>query len=361
MRFLQVIFAVNILLTLVLSVFLIKGDYALVFSDVLDYLNLIFEAMSFWLIWQRKRAARSLIMAFSLFNIVIGTGYNLGQGAFSVTDQLLDSWFDIILFVYFLTSRRVKAVLTEPFSPEAKREELEREISYFKPRTWAFWRNLIMYFCVFSVVGHWMEAAYCTLIRFGILPGIYDPNSQIWSDWLYPFPVYGVGAVACVLLFYPIKNFLEKRIGSRVVPLVISFVINAFVCTLIEFVMGLMLNMDYSLWDYRNMFGNFMGQVCLQNAIAFGMVATLMTWVIYPALEARLGRLSKDVVNTAFAGVVVGFAILVFLYYINVVVPGIDVSSDDGSDTTVEIGVGDAAGDAEGEPSASESPHAVRA
>ena len=361
MRFLQVIFAVNILLTLVLSVFLIKGDYALVFSDVLDYLNLIFEAMSFWLIWQRKRAARSLIMAFSLFNIVIGVGYNLGQGGFSPLDQLLDSWFDIILFLYFLTSRRVKAVLTEPFTAEVKREELAREISYYQPRTWAFWRNLIMYFCVFSVVGHWMEAAYCTLIRFGILPGIYDPNSQIWSDWLYPFPVYGVGAVACVLLFYPIKNFLEKRIGSRVVPLVISFVINAFVCTLIEFVMGLMLNMDYSLWDYRNMFGNFMGQVCLQNAIAFGMVATLMTWVIYPALEARLGRLSKDVVNTAFAGVVVGFAILVFLYYINVVVPGIDVSSDDGSDTTVEIGVGDAAGDAEGEPSASESPHAVRA
>ena len=55
MRFLQVIFAVNILLTLVLSVFLIKGDYTLAFSDVLDYLNLVFEAMSFWLIWQRKR------------------------------------------------------------------------------------------------------------------------------------------------------------------------------------------------------------------------------------------------------------------------------------------------------------------
>ena len=29
------------------------------------------------------------------------------------------------------------------------------------------------------------------------------------------------------------------------------------------------------------MFCNFMGQVCLQNAIAFGVVATLMTWVIY--------------------------------------------------------------------------------
>ena len=164
MRFLQVIFSINILLTLALSVFLIKEHYTLDFVDVLDYLNLVFEAMSFWLIWQRKRAARSLIMAFSLFNIVIGVGYNLGQGGFSPLDQLLDSWFDIILFLYFLTSRRVKAVLTEPFTAEVKREELEREISYYQPRTWAFWRNLIMYFCVFSVVGHWMEAAYCTAV-----------------------------------------------------------------------------------------------------------------------------------------------------------------------------------------------------
>lgn len=61
MRFLQVAFAFNILLTLALSVFLIKGQYTLGFGDVLDYLNLIFEAMSFWLIWQRKAAARSLI------------------------------------------------------------------------------------------------------------------------------------------------------------------------------------------------------------------------------------------------------------------------------------------------------------
>ena len=332
MRFLQVAFAFNILLTLALSVFLIKGRYTLGFGDVLDYLNLIFEAMSFWLIWQRKAAARSLIMAFSLFNIVIGTGYNLGQGGFDPLNQLLSSLFDIVLFLYFLTSRRVKAVLTEPFTAEVKREELAREISYYQPRTWAFWRNLIMYFCVFSVVGHWMEAAYCTLIRFGILPGIYDPNSQIWSDWLYPFPVYGVGAVACVLLLYPVKNFLEQHIGSRVVPLLISFVVNALVCTLIELAMGLMLNQplpdgSLPLWDYRDMFCNFMGQVCLQNAIAFGIVATLMTWVVYPAMESGLRKLPSDVVNTAFVGVVVGFLILVFLYYVNVVVSGLVVTS----------------------------------
>lgn len=344
MRFLQAIFIFNILITLAFSVFLIKGTYTLGFADVLDYLNLIFEAMSFWLIWQRKKAARALIISFSLFNIVIGTGVNIGAGTFDIFDQFLLSLFDIVLLAYFLTSRRAKAVLTEPFTAAVKEEELEREISYYQPKTWPFWRNLIMYFCVFSVVGHWMEAAYCTLIRFGLLPGIYDPTSQIWSDWLYPFPVYGVGAVACVLLLYPIKNLLEKHIGSRVVPLLISFVVNALVCTLIELVMGLMVNQPLPdgtlpLWDYRDMFCNFMGQVCLQNAIAFGIVSTLMVWVIYPALESGLRKLPKDAVNTAFVGIVVGFAILWFLYYINVALPGMEISSD-GTETTVSISAG---------------------
>lgn len=333
MRLVQVLFAFNIGLTLMLSVFLIKGTYTLGFVDVLDYVNLIFDAMAFWLIWQRKRAARAFIIAFALFNIVSGSIVNMAAGSFSVGDQIGLSLIDIILVLYFATSRRAKAVLTEPFTAAVKRDELTREESYYQPRTWAFWRNLIMHFCVFSVVGHWLEAAYCTLIRFGILPGIYDPNSQIWSDWLYPFMVYGVGAVACVLLLYPVKNLLEEKLPSRVLPLIVSFVLNALVCTLIELVMGLIMNQPLPdgtmpLWDYRDMAFNFMGQVCLQNAVAFGIAATLMVWVIYPACEAGMRRLPKDAGNVAFVGICVGFAILIFLYYINIVLPDLEMHAE---------------------------------
>ena len=337
MRLLQFFFAFNIVVTISLLVFYIKGSYELEFSDILDFVNLIFDGISFWLIWQRKRLARHFIIGFSLFNIVIGTGFNIATGQFSPLDQLYACTSDIILFLYFLTSRRAKAVLTQPFNAEIKRQELAKDVNYYRPKTWAFWRNIIIYFCVFSVVGHWMEAGYCTLIRFGLIPGTYDPNSQIWSDWLYPFVVYGFGAAACVLLLYPVKNFLEKHIGSRVVPLIISFLVNALVCTLIELVMGLMLNQPgpdgkLPLWDYSDMFCNFMGQVCLQNAVAFGVVATLMTWVIYPALEGLLAKVPRDGMNIAFIAVVVGFAILYFLYYINVPIPsliGDDAASGD--------------------------------
>lgn len=336
MRVIQVLFAINVVITISLLVFLVKGSYELEFSDILDFVNLVFDAVSFWLIWQRSKAARAFIIAFSLFNIVIGTAFNVATGQFDPLSQLGSCLFDIVLLVYFLTSRRAKAVLVRPFSLERNQARIDKDSDYYRPRTWAFWRNLIIYFCVFSVVGHWMEAGYCTLIRFGILPGIYDPNSQIWSDWLYPFCVYGVGAVACVLLLFPVKNFLENKLHGIVVPLAISFVINALVCTSIELAMGLMLNQPLPdgtlpLWDYRDMFCNFMGQVCLQNAVAFGLVATLMTWVIYPGLEHLLGKVSKDVMNAAFVAVVVGFCILFFLYCVNVALPddGDDVLYDD--------------------------------
>ena len=175
-----------------------------------------------------------------------------------------------------------------------------------------------------------MEAGYCTLIRFGLIPGIYDPNSQIWHDWLYPFCVYGFGAVACVLVLFPIKNLLQKHFRGHAVPLALSFVANALVCTGIELAMGLMLNQPLPdgtlpLWDYRDMFCNFMGQVCLQNALAFGFVATLMTWVIYPGLEKLLSRVPDYAMNIAFIAVVIGFCILFFLYCVNVAVSEEDV------------------------------------
>ena len=146
-------------------------------------------------------------------------------------------------------------------------------------------------------------------------PGTYDPGSQIWSDWLYPFCVYGFGAVACVLVLFPAKNRLERHFGGRVAPLLASFAANTLACTLIELAMGLVLNRPgpdgvLPLWDYSDMFCNFMGQVCLQNALAFGAAATLMTWVVHPKLAAFLRQVPEGALNLVSAGMGAGFCLL---------------------------------------------------
>ena len=324
MRFIMFVEAWDILVTVTSLIFLSKNTVSFGFSDYWLLLNMLFDAVGFWLLWKRKASARPVLIAFSILNICEFLTFSMFTGDTDIINIFIGILWDLIVLIYMCTSRRAKAILVRPFQDNYTKVERSTEVSYYRPTTWAFWRNLIIYFCVFSVVGHWMEAGYCLLIKYGILPGIYDPNSQIWSDWLYPFPVYGFGVVACVLILYPIKLFLQKHIHVPVVPLILSFIINGSVCCLIELIMGLMTNMDYQLWDYRDMFGNFMGQICLQNGLAFGAVATLMTWVLYPCLEFLIRMVPRSTMTVIFIIIVVFYAMLWTFYLVDMPMPDMD-------------------------------------
>lgn len=340
MRFIQIMFALNVIMSIAVLCFVTKDQVAFDLSFGIELLNITLDGACFWLIWKRMRAARGIVIGLAAFNIIVGTAMVIAAGEFDIVDRLFSCSWDILLILYFSTSRRVKAVLIRPFNAENNLANKAEDDKLFQPKTWRFWRNLIIYFCIFSIVGHWMEAGYCTLIKFGIIPGIYDPNSGIWRDWFYPFLVYGFGASACILIFYPVKSWLQEKFkGQAIVALILSYLFNAFVCTLIELAMGLMLNQPvngvYPLWDYSNMFGNFMGQICLQNAVAFGAVATLLTWVLYPLMEKFLGRFSKNGMNMTFIIIVIAFCILFFFYCINVAIPGLQVeSTSDGAQSS---------------------------
>ena len=129
-----------------------------------------------------------------------------------------------------------------------------------------------------------------------------------------------------MLVLYPIKCALQRRIRNGWAPVLVSFVINTLVCSAIELTLGLLQNQPvngvYPLWGYSDMFCNFMGQICLQNSLAFGAVATLMTWIVYPSLERLMGKFSNNAANVLFIIVVVFFAIVFALYCVNVVIPG---------------------------------------
>lgn len=321
----QCIFAANILITLGLATFLISGRYTIDPSDILMFANLIFQGIAFWLIVQRSQAARFWICGFSAFNIIAGLiiSFVTGTGgAPNLLDALLNHWFDFVLLFYFLFAKKPREILVNTFTIERQKELVTQAWDLWKPTTWNFWRSMIIYFCLFSIIGHWMEAGFCTLIKWGIVDGTYDPNSGIWRDYLSPFPVYGVGMVACALALFPIKTKLQEKLHSKWSPLVISFLINTAVCAIIELVLGFTQNMPdangvYPLWDYSDMPFNFMGQICLQNTLAFGMVATLITWVVFPALQREYLKLPEDMRKASFVAVVVFYALVMCLYAIN--------------------------------------------
>lgn len=124
--------------------------------------------------------------------------------------------------------------------------------------------------------------------------------------------------VICVAILYPIKEFIQNKTNRRSVTLLSSFIINALFCTLIELAFGLATNPALQHWDYSDMLCNFMGQVCLQNSLAFGVASTLAAWVLYPSIEKLLRRVPKTVTNTIFVGVAVGYAILQAFYLLKI-------------------------------------------
>ncbi len=319
-RFIQVLFLLNVCFTLVGCTMVASSSFTFSFSTVLDFTNLVLDGVGFWLIFQRSKAARYWIIGISALNIVANLVYLVATGGVDVTTQIVSFVWDAFLILYFALAKRPREALNRTFDARYRKELKLHAWDIWQPKSWDFWRNMIIYFCLFSIVGHWMEAGLCLFIKYGIVPGIYDPNSGIWRDYLSPFPVYGAGMVACGLLLYPIKTKLEEKLGGVWKPLLVSFIVNTLVCAVIELILGFTSNQPvdgvYPLWDYSTMPFNFMGQICLQNTTAFGVVATLMTWAVWPALQNISAKMPNDIRRTFFVAVVVFYALVCCLYLI---------------------------------------------
>ena len=187
-------------------------------------------------------------------------------------------------------------------------------------RTRVFWRDLVIYFITFSMLGHWAEMLFCRLIVAGVFMGDYDPtNAMLWSQWLFPFTAEGAAAVAIVLLLPPASRWLLRKTGNRVwLAVLLSFLLNAAVCTGIDFTTGMITNQDYSLWDYRALPFNFMGQVCLQNSMVYSIAATLIVWVFYPLLDTALRRMPRGAANALALGLFGMYLFLAMLYFFDI-------------------------------------------
>lgn len=333
MRAVQVIFALHIVFFLLMLILTSRDSYTYNTNSILDWFMIIFEGVAFWFFINRYRHTRALVVGMSLFYLVVENGYALLMHTFNPAVAIANSLFYVFLILYFLLSRRVKNIMINDLSMRKGVDNALLEAPPLKRFSWPFIRNLIIYFIVFSVLGHWMEMAMCQLIIAGLVQGEYDPtNTMLWRDWLYPFPMEGAAVVLIALILYPLKQWLVKKIDNRILPYVISFLANALMCTIIEFGMGLIVNADLQLWNYTDNFCNIMGQVCLQNTLAFGVAASLIAWFVYPLLERWIARVRYDVMNIAFVVVLVFGGIIWSLY---IITPPADVDLG-GTETTPE-------------------------
>jgi uncharacterized membrane protein len=321
LRLWEVVFAVMVLSYAVVLMFLSKRMISFDFNIYLSLLDAVVAGVLFWLIVQRKRVVRPIVCGYTLVMLVVGiTGDIVIDDSFSWS-YVTHYGRSVFVFasIYFLFSKRARTLLTEPFNINGGKTHAASDGVLYRPRTGAFWRDLAMFFMVFSVVGHWMERIFETIMRYAA--GIYDPTAPLWQSYLAPFTIYGFGAVLCILLLFPLKQFLARKLKNIWLVALVVYLANTIVCTAIELAVGLLTNHpDASghliYWDYSNLPFNFMGQICLQNALAFGLVATLMVWVIFPTIEGYLNSLSNDTVNIVAVLITIIYCFLVAFYLI---------------------------------------------
>ena len=195
----------------------------------------------------------------------------------------------------------------------------EDETGYFEPKTWAFWRGIIMYFFLFSVVGHWMEIPYC--LSMDALFGIVDADYAIFLDPLYvPYWVYGAGAAAITILLLPLKIRLVGKRKTMWGAALEFFVMAVVLCAALECIMGWIINQpdqfgEYPYWDNSQLPFNILQQAWLVNDIFLGLVTLGYVWFVFPFCQKFCKLIGDKAANGLFWAVIAFFVIICVLSY----------------------------------------------
>ena len=329
----QAYFALAMLVALVFGFLCAPSQFDYDISMIRVLLLMAGGSVTLWLMSQRANSARAVGAITALACALLSAVDHAAFGAYdTLAGYIGQTATTIIMVVEYAGAVVVAAYLT--FAPGAKRVlcrppdmqpgSPDRH-GWDKPlrervRKKEFWRDLLIYFVVFSVVGHWAEILFCQLIVAGVFMGGYDPtNAMLWDQWLFPFTAEGAALVAIVLILQPAAQWFLKKTGGRVwLALLLSFLLNALVCTSIDFTTGMVANQDYQLWDYRDLPFNFMGQVCLQNSMVYSIAATLIVWVVYPFMDTVLHCAPRGVTNAIAVGLIAMYLFLAMLYFIDI-------------------------------------------
>ncbi len=333
LRLCQAYFVLAMLIALVFGFICAPAQFDYDISMIRVLILMAGGSVTLWLMSQRANTARWIgaitAIACALLSAVDHAAFGAYDTLASYVGQTATTGLMILEYVgavvvaaYLIFAPQAKLVLNRP--PDMQPGSPDHH-GWDKPlrervRKWEFWRDLMIYFVVFSLLGHWAEILFCQLILAGVFMGGYDPsNAMLWDQWLFPFTAEGAALVAIVLILQPAAQWLLKKTGNRILlALLLSFLLNALVCTSIDFITGMIANQDYQLWDYRDMPFNFMGQVCLQNSLVYSIAATFIVWVVYPAMDAALHCAPRGVTNALAAGLLGMYLILAMLYFVDI-------------------------------------------
>lgn len=121
-------------------------------------------------------------------------------------------------------------------------------------------------------------------IFYWITEGMLRNRGILYGPWL---PIYGVGALG----IYAMKP-LKRR------PVLLFFLCVA-VTGIVEYIIGYVGIhwLGIRLWDYRGLFWNLDGIICLRSVVSFGILGLGFHYILEPMAEKGLRKASPAVVH----------------------------------------------------------------
>lgn len=136
--------------------------------------------------------------------------------------------------------------------------------------------DIVFMFFSFCMVGWVWEVCY-EFVDTGLLVN----RGTMYGPWI---PIYGFGGIAIVLL---LSRFKENKIKL--------FLMTMLVCAILEylgsFALEFMFNSSY--WDYKEMFMNVNGRICLAGLMAFGVGGLFGVYIAGPAISRFVDRFKR--------------------------------------------------------------------
>lgn len=171
--------------------------------------------------------------------------------------------------------------------------------------------SIFMYLILYSIAGFAIETVFGAFTK-----GVVESR----KSFLYgPFcAIYGIGAIAMIVLLKKQKSLWKLFFGGAVIGAVVEYAMSFF-C---EIFFGV------KWWDYSHMFLNINGRTCLFYAVSWGLLAIALIKFVNPYVDKFIENLRQKkvlfevttVLLIAFFTVdaaVAGYAIKVFYYRVS--------------------------------------------
>lgn len=138
---------------------------------------------------------------------------------------------------------------------------------------------LLLIFLTGCIAGWIYEEIYCWITE-----GMLRNRGILYGPWL---PIYGIGALGIYTL-KPMKRH----------PVLLFFLCSE-VAGVVEYIIGFIgiRFLGMRLWDYRGMFLNIDGIICLTSVVCFAVMGLVFLYLLEPSMERIIARFKPEIVR----------------------------------------------------------------